>query len=114
MADTIGSLVDKLATVNNKLFVNQDLFYKIRAMDFETFARNYLDDVDGRVDLFKFLQKMSDLNLQRNQLINEVDTRIVELIKRAVAGEEIDDGRSVQQAHKTHAEAPIVATPLRK
>lgn len=105
MADTIGSLVDKLATVNNKLFVNQDLFYKIRAMTFEQFRTAYVETIAGQDELFTFLKKMSDLNVQRNQLIAEVDLGIIALIKRALAGEELDDGRSVQRAHKTHDEA---------
>jgi hypothetical protein len=102
VADTIGSLVDKLATVNNKLFVNQDLFYKIRAMTFEEFCTAYVNTIAGQEELFNFLKKMSDLNVQRNQLMSEVDLGIIALIKRALAGEELDDGRAVQRAHKTH------------
>jgi hypothetical protein len=101
MADTIGSLVDKLATVNQKLFLQQELIYEIRRMSFEQFLQRFVIDMLGTRELYDGLHKISDLNLQRNALMGEVDQRIVSLIKRAVAGEEIDDGASVQRAHKT-------------
>jgi len=100
MADTLGSLIDKLATVNNKLFLQQELIYEIRRMDFEQFYTTF-GDAEGMKRLYLGLHKLSDLNLQRTSLVTEVDRAAVELMKRVANGENIDDGKTVVASHKT-------------
>ena len=39
MADTLGSLIDKLFTIDTKMWNNQEEIYKIRKMDFEKYKR---------------------------------------------------------------------------
>ena len=34
MADTLGNVIDKLVTVDMKMWDNQELLYEIRRMDF--------------------------------------------------------------------------------
>lgn len=79
MADTIGSLVDKLATVNNKMFFNQEFLYEIRRMSIEDFRYKYADPFELS-DLYDKLKKVVDLNLQRQSLILEHDKLLVEMI----------------------------------
>lgn len=79
MADTIGSLVDKLATVNNKMFFNQEFLYEIRRMSIEDFRSKYSDPFELS-DLYDKLKKVVDLNLQRQSLILEHDKLLVEMI----------------------------------
>lgn len=79
MTDTIGSLVDKLATVNNKMFVNQEFLYEIGHMTEDEFVMKYYSDGDKR-DLYISLKRVINLNLQRQSLILEHDTLLVDMI----------------------------------
>ena len=40
MSDTLGSLVDKLTTVDLKMWNNQELLYEIRRMSFDEYKKN--------------------------------------------------------------------------
>ena len=72
MADTLGSLIDKLTTVDLKMWNNQELLYEIRRMSFEEYKAKYFDTEDGAQKLWESLKRACDLNVQRNQLIDEV------------------------------------------
>lgn len=102
MADTLGSIVDKLCTVGLKMYHNQDLLYEIRRMTFEEFKAKYIDDTEGAEKLWAILKKACDLNVQRNQLIDEVDEKIVEIVSDAVKGDNLDEGKHIQRKHKTY------------
>jgi len=102
MADTLGSLVDKLTTVDLKMWNNQEMLYEIRRMTFEEYKAKYFESEDGAQKLWECLKRACDLNIQRNQLIDEVDEKIVEIIKDAVNGEELDSGKFIQRKHKTY------------
>jgi hypothetical protein len=102
MADTLGSLVDKLTTVDLKMWNNQELIYEIRRMTFDEYKAKYFDSEDGAKVLWEKLGKACDLNVQRNQLINEIDAKIIEMIKASLSGEELDNGKFLQRAHKTY------------
>lgn len=101
MADTLGGLIDKLITIDMKMWNNQELIYEIRRMTFEEYKIKYFSD-EGAVKLWESLQKACDLNVQRNQLIDEIDCKIVEIVKSAQAGEELDAGKFIQRKHKTY------------
>lgn len=98
--DTLGSLVDKLATVNNKLFVTQELIYDIRRMTFSEFIDRFAGKT-GLREIYDCLHRLSDLNVQRTALVNEVDATAIALVKAGVRGEELDNGANLQRAHKT-------------
>jgi hypothetical protein len=102
MADTIGGLIDKLITADLKMWNNQEVFYEIRKMTFDQFKEKYLISEGGNIELWKILGKLADLNLQRNQIIDEVDEKLVALIKQAISGEDLDDGKNIQRKHKTY------------
>lgn len=101
MADTLGGLIDKLMTVDLKMWNNQELLYKIRRMTFEEYKAEYFSD-EGAELLWKQLQKACDLNVQRNQFIDEIDEKVVEIIEAAVKGEDLDSGKFIQRKHKTY------------
>ena len=90
MADTIGSLVDKLATVNNKMFWNQEFLYMIREMSLEHFLNHYHFDEKyaekNLTELYEKLKKVVDLNLQRQALILEHDRMLVNMILEIAHG----------------------------
>lgn len=102
MADTLGTLIDKLTTVDLKMWNNQELIYEIRKMSFEDYRQKYFDTEDGAKILWERLGKACDLNIQRNQLINEIDAKIIELVEAKLEGQELDNGKFLQRAHKTY------------
>jgi hypothetical protein len=102
MADTLGGLVDKLVTVDLKMWNNQELLYEVRRLSFEEFKKKYFESEDGVKLLWQCLGKACDLNVQRNQLIDEVDQKVIEIIKAALSGDDLDAGKFIQRKHKTY------------
>ena len=100
--DTLGSLVDKLCTVDLKMWNNQELLYEIRRMSFEQFKEKYWGSEQGAERLWETLKRACDLNVQRNALIDEIDQRVIDLVSQARTGDALDDGRNVQRKHKTY------------
>lgn len=102
MSDTIGMLVDKLTTVDLKMWNNQEILYEIRKMSFDDYKKKYFETEQGAELLWATLKKATDLNVQRNELINEVDEKIIEIVRAGLAGEELDNGKYLQRSHKTY------------
>lgn len=102
MSDTLGGLIDKLFTVDMKMWDNQDILYKIRRMSFEEFKAEYWSSENGAQELWSVLKKACDLNMQRNQLIDEIDEKVVEMMTSAISGEELDSGKFIQRKHKNY------------
>jgi hypothetical protein len=84
MADTLGNVIDKLVTVDMKMWDNQELLYDIRRMSFDEYKKKYFNNEEGANLLWETLKKACDLNVQRNQLINEVDSKIIARIRNLV------------------------------
>lgn len=101
MADTLGSLIDKLITIDMKMWNNQELLYEIRRMTYAEYKQKYFSE-KGAEELWDSLKKACDLNVQRNQLIDEIDEKIVELVKDASSGGDLDFGKHIQRKHKTY------------
>ena len=102
MADTFGGLVDKLITVDMKMWNNQEILYEIRRMTFDEYKAKYFASEGGAEKLWESLKRCCDLNVQRNQLIDEIDIKIIELVGAALSGENLDDGKFIQRKHKTY------------
>lgn len=102
MADTLGTLIDKLTTVDLKMWYNQELLYEIRRMTFDEYKSKYFDSSEGAELLWESLKKACDLNVQRNQLINEIDQKIIEIVNAKFEGEDLDNGKFIQRSHKTY------------
>jgi hypothetical protein len=80
MADTLGSLVDKLITVDMKLWNNQELLHDVQRMSGgEEFEAKYTDPTNLRT-LYDMLMKIVNLNLQRNNLVDEIDETLYQAI----------------------------------
>ncbi len=93
--DTLGSLIDKLFTADTKMWTNQEALYEIRRMSFEAFLEKYFGSEDKAKVLYEVLKKACDLNVQRNNLIDEIDQYVV-----ALTG--ADPDKHVQLKHKTY------------
>jgi len=102
MSDTFGNLIDKLCTVDMKMWYNQELLYEIRRMSFEEYKEKYFSSEGGAMMLWECLKKACDLNVQRNQIINEIDAKIIEMMQASQRGEDLDNGKFLQRAHKTY------------
>ena len=79
MADTIGSLCDKLSIVTTRMWHAQDTLYEIRRMSKEQFIQRYGERPD---EVYDILKRATDMNIQRNQLMDEIDL----FMKDAVTG----------------------------
>jgi hypothetical protein len=99
--DSIGSLIDKLATINQKLFMAQEELYVIRKMSFEEFKAIYGTE-NGLQQLYTAFKKNMDLNVQRQAMIMEVDQKIMQVVTAAVKHEELNNGTFIQDQHKTY------------
>jgi hypothetical protein len=102
MADTLGTLIDKLTTVDLKMWHNQELLYEIRRMTFDEYKDKYFNSNEGAELLWDSLKKACDLNVQRNQLINEIDQKIIDIVDAKLSGEDLDNGKFLQRSHKTY------------
>ena len=102
MSDTLGSIIDKLSTVDLKMWNNQELLYEIRRMSFDEYKSKYFENENGAKELWESLKKCCDLNVQRNQLIDEIDEKVVEIIESKLKGEDLDSGKFIQKKHKTY------------
>lgn len=102
MADTLGNVIDKLVTVDMKMWDNQELLYEIRKMTFDEYKQKYFNSEEGAINLWEVLKKACDLNVQRNQLINEVDQKIIDMFESFKNGEDLDNGKFLQRSHKTY------------
>ena len=102
MADTLGSIIDKLCTADLKMWNNQEVLYEIRRMTFDEFKEKYWEKEEGASLLWECLKRCCDLNVQRNVLIDEIDEKIVEIIRDGLRGENLDEGKHIQRKHKTY------------
>lgn len=101
MADTVGSVIDKLITVDTKLWNKQDELYAIRKMTFEQFLEEF-STKDKMEKLYNVFKAATDLNVQRSHLVREIDTLIVQMIQNAISGDDLDDGKNIQDQHKNY------------
>jgi len=75
--DTFGNLVDKLITVDLKMWHNQEDLYAIRRMTPEQFDEKYGKDLKT---LHKIIDRCCTLNVQRANLMDEIDKFLAEAI----------------------------------
>ncbi len=71
-------------------------------MSFEEYKNKYFNKEKGAEILWETLKKVCDLNIQRNQLIDEIDEKIIELVRDAINGKDLDSGKHIQRKHKTY------------
>lgn len=102
MSDTVGSLIDKLFTVDSKMWCNQEMLHEIRRQDFEWFKNRFLKDDASNRELYEMLLKVCDLNLQRQLLITEIDERIVKIVEAGMAGKDLHTPNFIVNSHKTY------------
>jgi len=101
MADTFGGLIDKLITVDMKMWNNQEFLYEVRRIPFKEFQEKYTESEDKQKALFDSIKKCCDLNYQRNQLIDEIDELLASLLADTATGE-LDYEKIIQRKHKTY------------
>ena len=102
MADTFGGLIDKLITVDMKMWNNQEFLYEVRRIPFEEFKEKYTETEEKQLALFESIKKCCDLNFQRNVLIDEIDEILASVLEAISSGEKIDYEKFIQRKHKTY------------
>ena len=102
MADTLGGLIDKLITIDMKMWNNQEFLYEVRRMDFKEFEKTFASSSDTKLSLFNSIKKCCDINMQRNQLIDEIDEKIITMFNELKSGKDLDAGKFLQRKHKTY------------
>lgn len=100
MADTVGSLIDKLTTIDLKLWNSQEILYELRRMTFDEYKQKYFQSEEGAKEMWEILKKTTDLNYQRSQLVHEIDEKIIEMINAGLKGEKMNNYS--QNPHKTY------------
>lgn len=70
--DTFGTLIDKLITVDMKMWHNQELLYAVRRMTGEEFNARY-GQADELANLHGIIKRCCDLNVQRSRLMDAID-----------------------------------------
>ena len=58
MSDTLGNLIDKLITIDMKMWNNQEFLYEVRRMEFDQFQNKFTSTVDQQAMLFESIKKM--------------------------------------------------------
>ena len=76
--DTVGSLYDKLAIVTTRMWHAQDDLYRFRRMSAGEWKEEFGEDPDK---VRAVLVRACELNLQRNQLIDEIDCLLVRMFE---------------------------------
>ena len=52
MADTLGGLIDKLITIDMKMWDNQEFLYEVRRLSFEKFKQRFTETDEQQKALF--------------------------------------------------------------
>lgn len=76
--DTVGSLYDKLAIVTTRMWHAQDDLYRYRRLSSEEWQEEFGEDPEK---VRNTLVRACDLNLQRNQLIDEIDCLLASMFE---------------------------------
>jgi hypothetical protein len=79
--DTPGALFDKLAIVTTRMWHAQDDLYRFRRMGSEEWTKEFGEDPDK---VRKILSRACELNLQRNQIMDEIDNLMVNMLNMSV------------------------------
>lgn len=93
--DTFGNLMDKLAIVTVRMWHAQDDLYRYRRMSKDEWRNEFKDDPDR---VRHTLVRACELNLQRNQLMDEID----QIFQDALTMNEEERAKLVQKKHKSY------------
>lgn len=97
---TLGFLVDQLGIVNLKMWNAQEDLYTIRRMTLEEFKDKYGQEEELE-KLYIILKKACDLNVQRAEIVDEIDEFVVDLADGIQNGN-LNKDRLIQRKHKSY------------
>ena len=81
---TLGTLIDQLITSCTKMYVNQDDLYEMRRMNFDEFKTKYFSSEEGAEKLWMTFKKACDLNVERSDIIDKIDSELIGIIKNNI------------------------------
>mgnify|MGYP001602773655 FL=1 len=97
---TLGFLVDQLSIVNLKMWNAQELLYKVRRMSYKEFLAFYSKE-ENLKELYETFKKACDLNIQRNNVIEDIDGVLLELVE-AIQTKSVDLSKLTLKQYKTY------------
>jgi len=74
--DTVGELVSKLSYATMQMWNNQEILYKIRSMQPDTFSTMYGNNMP---ELHRIIKRACDLNIQRSRIVDAIDLKILQI-----------------------------------
>lgn len=98
---TLGSLIDQLSVVNLKMWNAQEKLYHVRKISYEEFKQEFFNE-ENFVKLYEYFKKACDLNIQRNDLIDEVDKYFASIINKLQETQKINIEDLTRLKHKTY------------
>jgi len=81
MPNKVGNLIDKLITTDMSMWTAQEWLYYVRKLSLEEFKAHYFADEAAVALFWRRFKQACDLNLLRNQLIDDVDESLLLLLK---------------------------------
>ena len=78
---TIGYTINALIQADLEMWDLQDWLYRVRKMSLEEFKMSYFVDEEAVEVFWKTFKVACDTNLNRNDLIDEVDEEILRLVR---------------------------------
>jgi hypothetical protein len=98
---TLGSLIDQLNVVNLKMWNAQESLYEVRKMTYEEFEKEFFNKENFQ-KLYNYFKNACDLNVQRNDLIDEIDETFAEIIVKVIENKKVDTDKLKRKKHKTY------------
>jgi hypothetical protein len=83
--NTLGFMVDKICSINNKMFMAQEELYVVRRMSFDDFKNTYGSTEEGLKRLYDCFKKSCDLNVLRQNSISEFDESLVNTVQKVTS-----------------------------
>lgn len=99
--ETLGQLTDRLDVANLKMWWAQENLYQVRHMTFEQFKQEFGTE-EGLQEIWEYFKKATDLNIQRNNLIDDIDKFVAKLIVTLRPDLDPVELGFVQIKHKTY------------
>lgn len=94
-------MIDQLDVVNLKMWNAQENLYEVRRMSFDEFKAKFFND-ENFIKLYEYFKKACDLNVQRNDIIDEIDSWALGLIHKLQNNITIEDSEILRKKYKTY------------
>jgi hypothetical protein len=78
---TLGELINDLVVSGTKMWDAQELLYEIRRMTFDEYKAKFFSSEEGSEKLWQIFKNACDLNIERNNIMDQIDQTVIDLVK---------------------------------